>query len=252
MIKADLAAHRLRFRTYALSDFALAGASGPDRVSVDTLKFALAGGDFQAKATAESAGKATRLHLTAGLPNGDLGALLKTLGMATDQIAGTLSTRVELDAIGAELGDALAHSNGFAVLAMVDGRVSRDLLEKASTDLRTLFRKGEGMSPVGCLLGVARIQDGVATLSPLTLRTPDATLRGAGTIDLVSNKLDLRIKSDPKSTGFFALDIPIRISGGLDAPSAKPMAQADFKQQAAPADLPKSITQVAESSGCSR
>src|SRR5581483_1360023 len=100
---------------------------------------------------------------------------------------------------GSKLGEALAHSSGAAVFAMIDGKVSRDVLEKASTDLRTLFRKGKGMSSVKCLLGIATIKDGIAQVSPLILRTPEATLTGGGTIDLRQNTLDLTIRSDPKS-----------------------------------------------------
>jgi len=249
-IKADIAANRLRYGKTALSKVALVGTMAPGRVALDTVKFVLAGTPFQANGTAEPAGKATRLRISAGLPGANLGDLLKTLDAATDQISGEVSSRIELDATGAKLGDALAHANGFAVVVLHDGKVSRDLVEQASIDLRTFFRKGKGMSVVHCLLGVAQIKNGIATVSPLFLRTPDATLTGGGTVDLLKNTLDLRIKSDPKSTGFFALDIPVRISGALDAPSAKPMGKSDFKRNLTLPDLPKSIRQVAETSGC--
>jgi hypothetical protein len=133
---------------------------------------------------------------------------------------------------------------------MIDGKVSRDVLEKASVDLRTVFRKGEGMSAVKCLLGVAAVKNGVAQISSLVLRTPEATLTGGGTIDLLKNSVDLTIRSDPKSTGFFALDIPIRISGALSAPNAAPDSKSKFKPDLALPELPKPIRQVAESSGC--
>jgi hypothetical protein len=106
------------------------------------------------------------------------------------------------------------------------------------------------MSQVKCLLGVARVKDGVAQLAPLVLRTPEATLTGGGTVDLGSNALDLTIRSDPKSTGFFALDIPIRISGALAAPSAAPDSKAQFEQNLALPEVPKAIRQVAENSRC--
>jgi hypothetical protein len=133
---------------------------------------------------------------------------------------------------------------------MIDGQVSRDVVEKASTDLRTVFRKGEGMSKVKCLLGVAAVKNGVAQVSPLILRTPEATLTGGGTIDLLKSTVDLTIRSDPKSTGFFALDIPIRVSGALASPSAAPDSKSKFKESLALPDLPKAIRQVAEHSRC--
>jgi uncharacterized protein involved in outer membrane biogenesis len=249
-IKADLAAKRLKYGKTTLSGFALAGTVGPGVVDLDSVQFAMAGATLEANATAKRDGAATRLHVNAGLPGANLNDLLSTLGAATHQIAGKISARVVLDTTGSKLGEALAHADGSAVFAMIDGKVSRDVLEKASADLRTLFRKGEGMSKVKCLLGVAQVKAGVAQVSPLILRTPEATLTGGGTIDLAKNTVDLTIRSDPKSTGFFALDIPIRISGALDAPKAGPDSKSKLKPSLALPDLPKSIRQVAENSGC--
>jgi len=249
-IHADLAAGRLKYGKTTLADFALVATAAPGSADIDSVKFAMAGTTFEANGTAKSDGKTTRLHVNAGLPGGNLSDLLKTLDAETDQIAGEISARIALDASGTKLGEALAHADGSAVFAMIDGKVSRDVIEKASVDLRTVFRKGKGMSAVKCLLGVATVKNGIAQVSPLILRTPDATLTGGGTIDLQKNALDLTIRSDPKSTGFFALDLPIRISGALDAPSAAPDSKSKFKANLALPDLPKAIRQVAEHSGC--
>jgi AsmA family protein len=249
-IKADLAAKRLKYGKTTLSSFALVGTMAPGAIDLDSVKFAMAGTTFEANATAKRDGKATRLHINAGLPGGNIGDILKTLGVATDQISGEISARITLDATGTKLGDALSRSQGYAVFAMIDGKVARDALEKASTDLRTVFRKGEGMSAVKCLLGVATVKNGVAQVSPLILRTPEATLTGGGSIDLLKNTVDLTVRSDPKSTGFFALDIPIRISGALDAPSAGPDSKSKFQKNLALPELPKSIRLVAENSRC--
>jgi uncharacterized protein involved in outer membrane biogenesis len=249
-IKADLAAESLRYGKTALSRFALAGTAAPGAVEVDSVKFAIAGTTFEANVTAKNRGGATQIRLNAGLPGGNLGDLLKAFGAATDRIAGKISARIALDASGSKLGEALARAQGSAVFAMIDGEVSRDIVEKASADLRTLFRKGKGMSAVECLLGVARVKDGVAEIAPLKLRTPEATLTGGGTIDLAKSTLDLTIRSDPKSTGFFALDLPIRISGALDSPKAAPDSKSKFKPNLALPELPKAIRQVAEHSRC--
>jgi uncharacterized protein involved in outer membrane biogenesis len=250
VIKADLAAKRLKYGKTTLSGFALVGTGGPGALDIDSIQFAMAGTTFEANTTAKSDSEATRFQVNAGLPGGNLNDLLQTFGVTTDQIAGKISARITLDATGSKLGEALARAQGSAVFTMIDGKVSRDALEKASTDLRTVFRKGEGMSKVECLLGVAQIKDGIAQVSPLILRTAEATLTGGGTIDLSKNTLDLTIRSDPKSTGFFALDIPIHISGTVDAPKAAPDSKSKLKPNFALPKLPKPIRQVAESSRC--
>ncbi|HYD07997.1 MAG TPA: AsmA family protein, partial [Reyranella sp.] len=137
VIQADLAAKRLQHGKTTLSGFALTGTAAPGAIDIDSVKFAMAGTTFEANATAKSEGKATRLHVNAGLPGASLTELLKSLGAATDEIAGQISARVALDATASTLGDVLSQGQGSAVFAMIDGKVSRDVVEKASADLRT-------------------------------------------------------------------------------------------------------------------
>ena len=116
---------------------------------------------------------------------------------------------------------ALAASRGEAVLAMSGGRVARELLEQASTDLRAIFRKGEGSVAITCLLGVGTLRDGVATIAPLRLRTPDATLIGGGQIDLVKQRVDLTVKSEDEAS-IFALGVPLHVTGGFAKVAVEP------------------------------
>jgi AsmA family protein len=67
--------------------------------------------------------------------------------------------------------------------------------------------------PVSCLLGIVDLKNGIGTIWPLKLRTPDATLVGYGRVDLPRQSLDLTIQSVAASTSFFAMDIPVSISG---------------------------------------
>jgi uncharacterized protein involved in outer membrane biogenesis len=232
-----------------LTDVDLAGALGPGHIEVEHLRFPFAGGALNAKSTARQQGQGTAVALAADLSNANITDFLKTFDINTNEIAGKVDAHADLAGTGSTLDDLLTSGDGSAVLAMREGKVSKDVLEKASTDLRTIFRKGEGMSRVDCLLGVATIKNGVATISPLTLRSPDATLAGGGTIDLRKRSIDLVIRSDSKSTGFFALDIPIHVTGPLAHPSGEPSSKA--KIDVAPATNPSPpVRQLMQESGC--
>ena len=249
-IAADLAAHTLHWKRYSLGDVALKGEVGPAKARVEVLKFALAGAPLTAHATAEQTEGGTHLSFEAGAPGLDLGKLLATLGSPTDQISGEISARVEVETTGKSAGDAITRAKGSAVVAMVGGKVSRDLVEKASTDFRNLFRKGEGMEPLCCMLAVAEMKDGIVGIGPLVLKAPEATVSGGGKVDLKRNTVDLRLRSDPKSSGFFALDLPIAITGTLSAPSAKPAAKSEKPADPPGTNLPPALRSVAEASGC--
>jgi uncharacterized protein involved in outer membrane biogenesis len=248
-VKLKLAAAQFQFHKIKLAQVDIAGAVGPGHLSVDRLRFPFAGATLDAKASAKQQGSGSAVTLSASLLGANITDFLRTFDIQTDQIAGKVDASANLSGTGSTLDDLLAGGDGEAVLAMRDGKVSRDVLEKASTDLRTVFRKGKGMSPVDCLLGVAEIKNGIATISPLALRSPDARLIGGGTIDLRKRNVDLVIKSDPKSTGFFALDIPIHVTGPLASPSAEPSSKATLVDPV-PARLAPATLQLAQRSGC--
>jgi AsmA family protein len=247
--KLQLAAGKFQFRKVALSNVSIAGSVGPGHMNIDRLRFPFAGAVLNAKGSAKDQGKVTAVALSADLIGANITDFLKTFDIQTSEIAGKVDASFDLAGTGTTLDNLLADGDGEAVLAMREGKVSKDVLEKASTDLRTVFRKGEGMSRVDCLLAVAKIRNGVATISPLSLHSPDATLVGGGAIDLRKRSIDLVIKSDPKSTGFFALDIPIHVTGPLAHPSAAPASKSKLPAPP-PVSLLPQAKQLAQQSGC--
>jgi AsmA family protein len=136
------------------------------------------------------------------------------------------------------------------VVSMLDGRVARDLVEKATTDLRTLFRKGEGWIPVVCLLGVVDMHDGIAMIAPLRLRTSDTTVSGGGRADLSTERLDLSIRAEGESPGLLALHVPLRISGRFDAPEITPTTSPARPNAAGAGALAPKLAQLAEHNPC--
>ncbi len=145
------------------------------------------------------------------------------LGAGPGEIAGPLDARVTVELTGGTMGEGLAESHGFAVLAMQGGRVARALLEKASADLLALFRKAAGTSSLNCFLGVVELKNGTGRIAPLRLRTPEATLLGGGAVDLRAERLNLAIRSEGGSGRGLALDIPFRLSGPFSNLKAQPL-----------------------------
>jgi uncharacterized protein involved in outer membrane biogenesis len=185
------------------------------------------------------------------LDRAEAGTVLQALGLrdGAAQIAGAVEARATLDMRGARLGDALRTLQGHAVIGMQQGRIARSLVEAASADLRALFRDRGDSTALRCLLAVAEMKTGMMLLGPLTLRSAEGTIRGGGAIDLARQHLDLVLRSDPKTTGFLALDIPLHLSGPLGDISAKPDRQARLPDQTAPA-LPPAQAVLARANPC--
>jgi hypothetical protein len=140
-----------------------------------------------------------------------------------------------------------------AVVWMTAGSISRDVIEKASIDIRRLFRKPRGMVPVNCMLGVIALRGGQGTLSPIRIRTTDGTIAGQGTFDLRANRMDVTVGSQSSTTSSFALDVPVRISGNMNNPDVRPSSSRSIAFATANlSQVPPSLRSVAGRNPCIR
>lgn len=216
LLDATLKAKTLSYGKFSLADFAAAGRLGENEMVLDELSFGTAGGKIVATLQVRVGQASAKAALSAL----DVDRLAQALDLPAGDITGKIDGAADLSLTGATLGDALKTTEGEILLGMLGGSIRESVLELASADLRTLFREEVGRSPVECFGLRARLHDGVAILQPLRLRSAGADLNGAGSIDLAGGEIDLRLQSDSGSTGFFALDLPIRISGSPGAITA--------------------------------
>lgn len=250
----DVTASTLAVAGRTLRSVVLDGRLAGGDVTLTELSFALGGGRLSASGTLEAEDSDGRLSLRARLAKAEIAALARELGATGDEIRGRLDGAASLSMTGPTVGAALKHSDGAAVLLMRDGRIAQSLIEQLSTDLRGLFRERQDSVPVTCLLGIVTLRDGIGVIAPLRLESRDAIAVGAGKIDLARDRLDLTVRTEPDSTGFFALDIPVRISGPLDRLSAAPLPGRDEgrlrQPTAAIQKLPPDLQKMATGSAC--
>jgi uncharacterized protein involved in outer membrane biogenesis len=253
---AQIKAKELVYRAMHVADFGVQGRLASGEATVSQLAFAFAGGTVEASGSAHNAASGSRIVASAAVSGADASQLATMLGAESGQIAGKINGRVTLDMTGETVKDALKVSRGHAVLAMAKGRIARALLEKMSTDLRSLFRKDAASAQISCLLGVIDLQDGRGTISPFRLQTPGAIIIGGGEVDFQRQRLDLTIKSLSASTGIFALDIPLHVSGSFAHLSVAPAIGSSARWLDATArdnpahELPPGLQQLADSNPC--
>jgi uncharacterized protein involved in outer membrane biogenesis len=250
----DITASSLAVAGRTLRTVALAGRLAGGDVTLKELSFAFGGGKLSATGTLKGEDKAGRLALRVRIAKAEVATLARELGAQGDEIRGGLEAAASLSMDGPTVGAALKRSDGAAVLLMRDGQVAQSLIEQLSADLRGLFRERHEYVPVTCLLGIVTLKDGVGVISPLRLESRAAVAIGAGKIDLAHDRLDLTIRTERDSTSFFALDIPVRISGPLDRLSAAPLPGRDedwLRQPAAASKtLPPDLQEMATDSAC--
>jgi uncharacterized protein involved in outer membrane biogenesis len=250
----DITASSLVVTGRTLRTVTLDGRLAGGDVTLRELGFALGGGRLSASGTLKGADKDGRLALRARLAKAEIASLARELGATGDEIRGRLDAAARLSMAGPTIGAALKRSDGAAVLLMRDGQVAQSLIEQLSADLRGLFRERRDYVPISCLLGIMTLKDGIGVISPLRLESRAAVAVGAGKIDLARKRLDLTVRTERDSTNFFALDIPVRISGPFEQISAAPLPGRDadwLRQPTATAEaLPPDLQKMATGSAC--
>ncbi len=252
-IDVQIAAKRLAYGRIHAADFAIHGSSAPSTVSVGALSFSVAGGRVKASGSAHAVKGGSEIAASIALSGGDADEIAQLAGAAAGQIAGRLDAGATFDMTGQTLADVLKRSRGQAVLAMSNGQVSRAFIEKASTDLRAIFRTSEGWVPALCLLGVVDLRDGIATIAQLRMRATDTTLVGSGEADLDAARLDVTIKAESAGSRVFALDVPLHIAGDFTRLSVRPAIgspSAAIREAPAGHRLPPELQALAESNSC--
>jgi len=222
LLDARVGIAKLGWRDAGITDLRLRAEVAHGRVALDEVAFSAAGGRVTGAVSAE-AGEPTP-HLAAHIEVADteVRQLLRLAGIGTAAIGGRLTGRARLAATGTTKAEATRTAAGQVVLTMGRGQIAREAMLLASTDIRRLFGSVSGTSPISCLLAVMDVRDGIGVLAPLRIRSGQGTLFGAGTVDLGRETLDLAIKTVSSSTGFFALDVPVRIVGPIDSPTIRP------------------------------
>lgn len=254
ILDAKVKTEQLLHGKMKLADVRVAGSLGSRKAALSELSFAYAGGRVSGAAQIKSTENTSDIAADAKLADLDANRLAQEIGAVGGDLTGKLNGAAHLDMAGNTLGAALKRSNGAAILSMTNGSIKRSIIEKASTDLRSLFRERAGASPIECLGAVVILKNGIATLAPMRLQAKDATLIGSGTVDLVQKRVDLSAKSERASTGFFALDLPVKVSGTFDNLAAGLGGDAEKKWQpiAGPdmAKLSPEIQQLAAANPC--
>jgi len=251
-LTAKVSADQVKYNSVTLGAVDLSARIAPGEMSLAPSSITYAGVPVQVSASLKPADSGSRLTAEATAKGVDAVALMKAFGSTTNDLSGKLSAGMKLTLTGKTVQDGLKTSTGGAVLSMTNGRVSRDVLEKASMDLRNVFRKGEGTVQVTCLLGVMRLQNGIGQLDPLRLRTSQAVINGKGRVDFLHQTLDLTLQSDKKTTDFLALDIPVRLSGPWQKPGIELMGKSPQPKSAAAKldDLSPGLRDIAAGNAC--
>ena len=223
ILDGHIAAHRVTDGELRADDVDLTVKLAPGAFSLEPLTLRFAGGTGRLDVSIKNTtGDAAAARFDGSLAGADPAQLSRLLGLGSLPITGTVDLRAGVAGTAVKASDAGRNATGALVLSMQSGTIARNLVEEAATDMRLLFGKAEGAAQVRCLLGVVDLNAGIGRMAPLRLQTSDGTLIGDGTLDLRRNTIDVTFATESATTGSFALDVPVRLSGPIQAPHVLP------------------------------
>lgn len=252
-LQGRIAADELVLGAVSLRDMVLRGRFASGLIEISELGFGQAGGRIQMLAGLRAVDDVSgRLTLRLDATGLDAAQLARTASLQSARLSGQATAGITLDITGETLGAALRAGRGQAVVTMTEGRIARSALEAASTNILALFRDRDGTARIRCLVAAADLRDGRTTIAPLRLRTTEATISGGGSVDIGRARMDLLIGSESASTGLFALDIPVRISGPFRNLDIGPSRSTPPRRASLAEGFPAEQRALAERSGCLR
>ncbi|MDB5415753.1 MAG: hypothetical protein JWR10_4088, partial [Rubritepida sp.] len=169
-IEARLTAEHLSYGRLRASEARLNAAVGPGRINVETLAMRAFGARISATGRLEAVGRGTRVGAELTVLEGNLTTLRQALGIRDLPLSGLIEGRAVASGEGRTLNAATASATVAAVVTMTGGTISREVIEMASTDIRSLFRTPRGTTPLSCLVAIVYMRGGRGELMPLRLR----------------------------------------------------------------------------------
>jgi AsmA protein len=231
---------RLRAIGLQFSEIATAFAASNGVATVGPTTAKLYGGRSKGILTLDARERVPSLQLDQQLTHVSIAPLLADLQLYKN-LSGTGDVTLRVSARGAETAAVTKSLDGWAAIALRDGRIEGADFLKLITEARAVAGRIRGRNapaepaPGGQtafagLSASATIEDGVARSTDLVLDSPSLHATGSGALDLGRERIDYVLRASSPQAG--NVEIPIAITGLFAAPSYRVQAGAMVKEAA--------------------
>lgn len=137
-------------------------------------------------------------------------------------LTGGLVGRIKLTGAGSSVREAAANADGEALVVVPGGEIRAAFAElmgiNVTKGLGLLLSKDQSKTELRCAVGHFQARDGVLSADRIIFDTQPVLGTGAGSIDLRSERIDLRITGRPKEARLIRLMAPVTIRGPVSSP----------------------------------
>ncbi len=161
-----------------------------------------------------------QIHADLDIEHVDLATLMSDLGLE-EGYEGTLDVVLDLDAAGSSVAELMAGLDGEVSIFVSEARIHDVSLALRTTDVLLGFLPWlEQTEELVITCGISHLAANAGELNARLLYIDGKQLRmiGAGSVDLASEQLDLRLAPRPRGTGVLAHNIDLLVRGPLAEP----------------------------------
>ena len=193
------------------------------RVVVHPLAFAVGTGEISLTATLLPEGREVKADMGVQFRRVDLARLLSATHLV--QGAGSMSGSAKLVSTGNSLATLLARGDGSLKLGMAGGNLSALLVDILGLEFGNALLSALGMpqrANLECFVADFGLNRGQLDTKTLLLDTSEARVLGTGGVNLASETIDYKLKTESKHFSVGTLSTPIDITGRLKSPKIQP------------------------------
>ena len=183
---------------------------------LDPLNFGLAGGNLVSTITLDARSNPIAAKASIDLRRVRLGQLFPTVDTIKNTSTGSLGAQIRLAGRGNSISNMLATSDGTITAGMAGGRVSELgvwLVNLNGGELLPLLFGGDRPTQIRCGAVSFAVDDGLATMNFFVFDTDESNIKGSGTINLGTERLDITLDPQPKKAGILSFRGPVHIHG---------------------------------------
>lgn len=209
----------------------LAAVLSAGKLAIRPLSARVEGGRLVANLTVDANRKPAAVSLDLTNSNAEAGRLLQLLTGAEIVTSGRANLRITASGNGNSLRALMAGINGKFDYEMGAGNIDNAYAKIFLADLFTLLSFGNSgsSSNVKCLAARFDVSQGLATSRQLAMETKGAIILGKGTINLATERLDIRLVPYATSANLTNFAVPMVVEGSMANPSVHPDAAAIAK-----------------------
>jgi len=219
-----LRASRIESPALPLDDMDATLALDAGLLTLEPLDFGVAGGTIRSNVRMDARADTISTRLDADVAGVELGRLFPDSALA-EQALGAIGGQLELAGTGNSIARMLGSADGEVAVGMGRGQVGNLVLELAGIDIFEALRfllTGDQVVPIRCAFADFAVEDGVMQARALAFDTTDTIIVGEGSIDLGEETLDLELRPRPKDRSILTLRSPLVVDGTFADPGFRP------------------------------